>query len=196
MCSDRSRNYRCLGLSGGALSRFLRVPLAIFGNASLTAVVTLVDLPLGCSRGIRTLPAAQAGGFGIGATHRSECRPESASSANAGHRSPDVMAVQVVVSVLNFAGKVTSPRVYASFASDPEQDNAAFDTIAAAEAESTNRSDKSEPRSWDETEDREANYDFNALAHLDFIYFLINTYNPIRANSGDDVAGAQLAQIP
>lgn len=118
-----------LDLPSDALTRLLRQPLAIVGNASLTVVATLVDLPMTILDTRERYPQLKLEALEL-------VLP---TDPNADRNLPhpptpdtdplDVQAVQVVVSAIDFTGEVRSARAYGDFYADPEAENSKFQTI-------------------------------------------------------------------
>lgn len=107
-----------------------REPLSLVGNASITVVATLVDLPLSQLESADHYPQLKLEALELVLPTDPNADPNLPHPPTPDTDPLNVLAVQVVVSPVNFAGEVKNARAYARFASDPEQTNSTFETIA------------------------------------------------------------------
>lgn len=118
-----------LALPSDALPRLLRQPLAIVGNAFLVVVATLVDLPVAVIDAAERYPQLKLEGLELVLPTHPDADRDLPHPPTPDTAPLDVHAVQVVVSVKDFAGEVRSARVFGDFYADPEAENSEFQTI-------------------------------------------------------------------
>jgi hypothetical protein len=122
--------HNLLKLPAGMLSTLSRQSLPVVGNAPLTVVATLVDLPLSRLESADQYPQLKLEALEMVLPTAPKADPNLPHPPTPDTDPLNVLAVQVVVSPVNFSGEVKNARVYARFASDPELQNSTFDMIA------------------------------------------------------------------
>lgn len=106
-----------------------RKPLQIVGNAPLTVVAVLHDLPMSALEAGTPYPQLKLEVLELALPTAPGADPALPHPEVPDTSALEVYAVQVVVAPVNFAGTIGDARAFAGFASDPEQQDTPFEII-------------------------------------------------------------------